>query len=70
MTTITQTFPSITAEQRAKMIARRVRRGGNADQSARVLAELEASHEGYNLLTALVYNDFITVAAADKMAGV
>lgn len=53
-----------------KMIARRVKNGGNAAQSAAVLENLHKAHEGWNLVTALVYNGFATEMMAMRYVGV
>lgn len=54
--------------QADKLIATRVRKGGDPDESARLLAELAAAHTGHNLAYALVYNAFTTAASADQAA--
>lgn len=46
------------AKVAAKLIARRVRVGGNSADSARLLADLIAAHKGVNLASALVYHGF------------
>lgn len=48
------------------MIARRVDKGYNAQDSAILLGELITDHNGANLVSALVYNDFATVRTAEK----
>ena len=48
------------------MIARRVDKGYNAQESALLLGELITDHNGANLVSALVYNDFATVRTAEK----
>ena len=48
----------MTTTQTAKMIARRVRKGYNAQESAALLADLIAKHTGCNLASALKYNAF------------
>lgn len=58
----------MTNQQLTGLIARRVRKGANAAQSAALLAALIASHTGDNLAHALVYNDFATAAQAAKIA--
>lgn len=49
-----------------KMIARRVSKGFNKVESIAMLAELIKSHDGDNLATALVYNEFATEKQAYK----
>lgn len=49
---------SMTTAQTTKMIARRVRKGYNAQESAALLADLIAKHDGCNLDSALAYNGF------------
>lgn len=53
-----------------KMIARRVSKGANTAQSATVLDSLIKAHEGWNLVTALVYNGFATEKMAMRFVGV
>ena len=48
------------------MIARRVDKGYNAQESALLLGELITDHNGDNLVSALVYNDFATIRTAEK----
>lgn len=48
------------------MIARRVSKGFNAEQSRALLIHLIASHDGCNLESALVYQEFAT----DRQAGI
>lgn len=48
------------------MIARRVDKGYNAQESALLLGELITDHTGDNLVSALVYNDFATIRTAEK----
>ena len=48
------------------MIARRVDKGYNAQESALLLGELITDHKGDNLVSALVYNDFATIRTAEK----
>ena len=52
----------------AKMIARRVSKGGNEAESAAMLADIIARHSGSNLVSALVYNEFATERAAERFA--
>ncbi len=52
------------------MIARRIRKGFNATESAKLFTELTAAHSGSALVTALVYNEFATEAQATKFAAV
>lgn len=53
------------------MIARRVRVGGfAASRSRRLLSELIAAHDGYNLASALVWWGFATERQALRFAGV
>lgn len=47
------------------LVARRVRGGGNHTDSAALLAELIAAHEGINLESALLYHGF---AATPRIA--
>ena len=49
----------MTTTQTSKMSARRVRKGYNAQESAALLADLIAKHDGCNLASALKYNAFI-----------
>lgn len=55
-------------EQLEALVTRRVRRGGNPDDSADLLAELLSAHTGGNLATALHYNDFATEARTLRIA--
>jgi hypothetical protein len=48
----------MTTQAAARMLARFVRKGGNAETGAALLAELTASHDGDNLAAALSYNGF------------
>jgi hypothetical protein len=53
----------------AKMIDRRVKNGNNRDESISLLNEIIAQFTRIdNLTSALVYNGFITVHTANKMA--
>lgn len=56
-----------TAEQ---MIAKRVKGGANEDQSRALLTHLIASHDGYNLASALYYNGFAGEKGAHAFAGI
>lgn len=53
-----------------KLISRRISKGHNAADSAKLLAEVIAAHSGDNLVTALVYNEFATEAQATKIADI
>jgi hypothetical protein len=57
-----------TAPTTDQMIARVVSKGGNPEDSAKLLAKLLAAHSGINLVSALVYYDFATVAKASTFA--
>ena len=48
----------------AKLISRRVSKGYNAAESAAMLDDLIARHDGDNLASALVYCDFATERAS------
>lgn len=50
------------------MIATRAGKGFNAGESAALFADLTARHTGDNLVSALVYNEFATEAAATEFA--
>lgn len=52
-----------------QMISRRVNKGFNKLESITLLAELTKSHDGDNLATALVYNEFATEKQAYKFIG-
>jgi len=49
-----------------QMIARRIAKGYNATESAKLLTEILAAHEGPNLIAALVYNGFATERLASR----
>lgn len=51
-----------------RLIAFRVRGGGNPKTSAQLLAALAASHVGYNLAYALHYNGFVGQARSESAA--
>lgn len=51
-----------------RLIAFRVRGGGNPEESAQLLAALAASHVGYNLAYALHYNGFVGEARSESAA--
>ena len=48
----------MTETQKTKAIARRINGGANAAQSATMLDELIAAHDGDNLAYVLAYNGF------------
>ena len=52
----------------AKLIAFRVKKGNNEAQSTALLEELLEAHTGYNLASALNYNNFATIAGAERAA--
>lgn len=52
----------------AQLIASRVRKGNNAEESARLLDEIAAAHSGDNLAHALHYNGFVTERRAESAA--
>ncbi len=58
----------MTANDKAQMIANRVRKGYNAIESVELLEEVLATFSNLsNLCSALVYEGFISVAKAEKM---
>lgn len=59
-----------TKNTEAQMIARRVSKGHNAEQSAEMLADIIARHSGANLAYALAYNAFATARAAERFASI
>ena len=52
-----------------QMIARRTRKGYNAQESAEMIVDLIARHNGENLIHALTYNEFANEAQARKAIG-
>lgn len=52
------------AVTRARLIMRRVSGGATMEQSAGLLAELEAAHDGDNLAAALAHHGFATAPRA------
>ncbi|MGO2933129.1 hypothetical protein [Microbacterium sp.] len=57
-----------TTTQTAQLIAFRVRKGANAEESVRLLDEITAAHSGDNLAHALHYNGFVSLARAEGAA--
>lgn len=57
-----------TTTQAAQLIAFRVRKGGNPEESARLLDEIATAHSGDNLAHALLYNGFVSQARAERAA--
>lgn len=53
-----------------RFIKNYIRKGGNRETGAALLADLMERHEGYNLATALVYHGFAGETLAHRAAGI